>query len=488
MDTSRPAAAEPRVRPLCVDLDGTLVATDTVWEAMLQLLRHKPWRAWQLPVLAVGGRARLKCWLTGHVRLDAATLPYRPSVLAFLHEQKQLGRPLILATGADAAFARDVADHLKLFDDVVGTQAGCNCTGRGKCQAIAAALGPEAVFDYIGDSRADLPVWTSAERAYMVNPTPGVRRRVEAAGRVERVFTEPGAGNRFAALLVSMRPHQWVKNALLAVPMLVGQQLGDPLKWWALLAAIVCFSLATSAIYLVNDLFDLAADRQHPTKRRRPLAAGTLPIPWAVAAVPVLLLMAVGAAAALLPMQFAALVAGYVVLALAYSGAVKGKAILDVLWLAGLYTLRLVAGGVAVAVLPSPWLLAFAMFAFLSLAFAKRYAELVRIEHQHGTAAAGRDYHVTDLSLIGTVGPVAGYMSVLVFALYITSDDVQQLYPQYNALWLICPLLIYWLTRLWLKAHRRVLREDPVMFALTDPATYGVMGLIALVALVAAWH
>ncbi|MFA9480207.1 UbiA family prenyltransferase [Phycisphaerales bacterium AB-hyl4] len=480
---SKPGAA----RPLCVDLDGTLVATDTVWEAILHLLRYRPWVVWRLPVLAAQGLPNLKAWLADEVVVDVATLPYRSAVVEFLKQQKSDGRRLILATGADERFARDVAAHVGLFDEVVGTRTGRNCTGSGKCQAIASTLGDGVAFDYIGDSRADVAVWQSADRAYMVNPTSSVHRRVHAGGRLEQVFRDPGGGNRLMALLVSMRPQQWVKNLLLAAPMLLGQQLFDPVRWWLLLVAIACFSLAASVVYLINDLFDLKADRLHPSKRHRPLAAGVLPIPWALAAVPVLLVMALGLAAAVLPAAFVGLVAGYVALALMYSWAVKGKAILDVIWLAGLYTLRLIAGGVAVAVLPSAWLLGLSMFCFLSLAFAKRYAELGRIAREQGTAAAGRDYQVSDMSLIGTAGLVAGYMAVLVFALYINSDVVTELYTQPVALWLICPLLVYWFTRLWLKAHRQEMRDDPLMFTLTDPATYGVGLLVVIVAVVAAW-
>ncbi|MEX0745939.1 MAG: UbiA family prenyltransferase [Phycisphaeraceae bacterium] len=486
MPPTRPAEV-PALRPLCVDLDGTLVATDTAWEALLTLIKRRPWLALSVPVVALGGLAKLKCWLTGRVELDAAALPYRAQVLDFLREQKSAGRPLVLATGAHERVAQAVADHLGLFDDVIATDAKRNCIGPGKCEAIVGRLGP-AGYDYLGDSAADVAVCCDAREAYLVNPTARTRRRVAASGKLVEVFSDGEArGGRLWALVLGMRPQQWVKSGLLAVPMLVGQQFYDLMHWVWLVLAMASFSLAASAVYLLNDLFDIAADRQHSIKRHRPLAAGRLPIPLALLAVPVLLAAALLIGAVGVSPLFAGLVAGYVALGLAYTWAVKGKAILDVIWLAGLYVLRLIAGGLAVDVVTSAWLLGFAMFAFLSIAFAKRYAELVRVERQQGTAAAGRGYLVTDLTLLGTVGPVAGYMSVLVLALYITSDDVNELYETPSLLWLICPLLVYWLTRLWLKAHRRELREDPVMFTLTDPATYGVIAMILGVAVAAAW-
>lgn len=480
-----PAGDAAAGRPLCVDLDGTLVATDTAWESILLLLRHRPMEAALLPIVALRGEAHLKRWLAQRIIPDAATLPYRDAVLAFLRQEKLAGRKIILATAADANIAQAVADHLGLFDQVIATDGHNNCKGANKRQAIADALGA-AAFDYIGDSRADLPVWAAAEQAHLVNPSQRVYQQVQNMAQVGKVFRDGPASGWGRALILAMRPHQWIKNLLLAVPMLVGQQVADPHRWLLLAAAILTFSLTASALYLINDLLDLPADRAHPIKRRRPLASGALPIPLAMALALALLVAGPLLAVLWLPKGYLAALGAYAVLAGAYSLWVKGQAVLDVLWLAGLYTLRLIAGGVAVDVFPSAWLLGFAVFLFLSLAFVKRYAELAMIQQNQGQQALGRGYHVDDLGLVGVVGPVSGYLAVLVFALYINSQAVLELYQKPQLLWLICPLLLYWITRLWLLAHRKQLRDDPFLFAVTDPATYVVAALTAGIAAAAA--
>lgn len=262
-----------------------------------------------------------------------------------------------------------------------------------------------------------------------------------------------------------MRPHQWVKNLLVFIPLLVGHQWGSAVRILATTLALVAFSMTASAVYVLNDVLDLQADRRHPQKRRRPFAAGRLP----VTAAPVLLAVLLSLAALTclpLPGLFDACLSLYAVSSLAYALWLKWKPMIDVVLLAGLYTLRVLAGGVVADVTPSEWLLGFSLFMFLSLAFAKRHAELARLKSELKWGARG--YLVHDLGLIETLGAVSAYLAVLVLALYIHAPATRELYRQPVVLWLLCPLLLYWTSRLWLIARRGLLDEDPIVFAFRD--------------------
>ncbi len=464
------------MRPLCVDLDGTLVATDTLAETTLTLMRRRPWTVLQMPGWLLRGPAAFKGEVARRQKMDAAALPYRDEVVTFVRDARQMGRRVVLTTASARATAEAVAAHLGCFDDVLATDGDANLKGMRKLDAIRQRLGDQP-FDYIGDGHADLPVLQAASDAYLVAAPPGVAKAATKA-----VALVPPPDQPWGALVGAMRPAQWVKNVLLAVPMFVGWQLGDAWRWGALVAAILAFSLAASAVYLVNDLFDLAADRAHPTKRTRPLASGRLPLTWAMLASPVLVVIALLLSVVALPWAFTVTLLLYLAMTSAYSWLVKEVAVLDVLWLAALYTLRIIAGGEATAVVPSAWLLGFAMFLFLSLALAKRYAELARVHTEGGRNAAGRGYRTGDLSLLEAAGITAGYMTVVILALYINSEAVLALYTRPRLLWLGCPLLLYWITHLWLRTHRGQLDEDPVQFAITDPASYLVVFLMALTA------
>ena len=285
----------------------------------------------------------------------------------------------------------------------------------------------------------------------------------------------------------ALRPRQWLKNLLLLVPLLLAHDVSDLPRLQALGVAFAAFCCAASAVYVLNDTLDREADRRHPEKRLRPLAQETLSlraVPWLLTA---LLGVGFGLAIWLLPRVFTGLLATYVVANIAYSLFLKRVPILDVLVLAGMYALRLLAGGAAVDVEVSAWLLAFSLFFFASLAFAKRCAELGNVTQDNEAVIRGRGYLVTDISLIETMGVTSGYVAVMVLALYIHSDQAKDLYLQRALLWPVCPLLLYWISRLWLLARRKQLMEDPVLFAMTDRVSLFV-GLLS-VALVgfAAW-
>jgi 4-hydroxybenzoate polyprenyltransferase/phosphoserine phosphatase len=474
VDVPSPASEPAAPLPLYVDLDGSVIATDLLWESLLALARQRPLELLKVPLWLCQGRALLKRRLAEAARLDPASLPYRPEVLEFLRGLHNSGRRLILATAAEERAARSVADHLGIFDEVMASDGQTNLKGREKLRRIIDEVGTGR-FDYLGDSSADLPLWEKAGAAVLVGPSGGLLKRACAVCKPSKIFEVRRQRGR--AMLRAMRPHQWAKNVLLAVPLMASHQLHNLNALLHVICAIVVFSLAASSVYIFNDLLDLESDRKHPRKRLRPLASGDLPLTLGLAIAPMLALVSVGTAAVALGKPFALLLLLYLGMTTAYSLYLKRKLMVDVLCLAGLYTARIFAGGAAAGVVVSHWLLAFSMFFFLSLAFCKRYAELSRAELSE-KRVGGRGYFSVDLDLIRILGPVSGYLSVLVLCLYINSPDVLRLYAQPAALWLICPLLLYWITRVWFLAQRRLMEEDPVVFALKDRISY-VTGLVA---------
>ncbi len=478
------AAPTPSMTPLFVDLDGSLIASDALVESYfagfgrgvsLAVLRNLP-----------AGRAAVKAAVAEVGAPDPSLLPYRDDVLAFLREEHARGRPLVLATAATAAVAHEVAQHLGLFSDVLASDRRTNLKGRSKLEAIRGLCTARGwtQFAYLGDSRADLPVWREAVEAYAVAPGRRVRATLERDGKLVRSFSRPAI--RPAALLAELRPHHWLKNGLLLLPVLLAHRITDLALIAEVARAIVAFSLAASAVYVLNDLVDIDADRRHPVKRRRPFAAATLPL----ASGPVIAAVLVAAAFTFswltLPRPFTAVLALYLGATTAYSLALKRIPILDVITLAGLYSLRIFAGGAATAVPVSEWLLVFSIFIFTSLALCKRYSELARLAGASGEYAHGRGYTVTDVGLVASAGQTSGLLAVLVLALYLSSPQVQVLYHHAVFLWALIPLAMYWVLRLWLLARRGVVLEDPLLFAITDRASLAVCAVAGGIMLAAA--
>lgn len=470
-------AVSPDKPALCVDLDGTLLATDLLHESFVAALKRAPWVVMQCAGwLAAGGRPRLKEELARRAHLDVATLPYRSEVLEFIREERAAGRRIVLATASWKGLAEDVAAHLQLFDEVLATSPGENLKAESKARRLVSACGP-GHFDYIGDSRADRAIWRHARVAHVVGDPGVLLRGLPNAAQGQRVF-DGGKGRRARAraILDALRPHQWAKNLLLLIPLLAAHRVDDPAAVSAAFQALIAFCLAASSAYVLNDLLDLQADRAHPRKRRRALASGRLPISWGLALCIACLAGAVAFAASL-PRAFGAALAVYVVLTIAYSMALKRVVIVDVLSLAALYTLRLIAGGLAVAVPLSFWLLAFAVFLFFSLALLKRYTELAGIAGADGSPVPGRGYAGRDIDVVLAMGVASGLIGALVLALYMNGDTVTKLYRTPDVLWLLCPLYLYWIARMWLLGARAQMDDDPVLFAVRDVPTYFVLAL-----------
>ena len=464
------------LRPLCVDLDGTLVSSDLLAEAIVALLKQNLLYVFVLPVWLLKGRAHLKQQVADRVDLEVGLLPYHGPFVDYLKEQRATGRRLVLATGSNVKFAEAVASHLGLFDEVLASDAETNLSGPSKLERLRSAYG-EGKFDYAGNAKADLAIWARAGEAILVNPGAGVTEATRKLTRVAQVFDD--TGGRWRHYLKALRPRHWLKNVLVFVPLVLAHRLGEPMLVAQSGLAFLAFGLCASGVYVFNDLLDLPADRRHPTKRHRPFAAGKISIVSGAALIPGLLAATV-VLAWWLPPAFLAVMALYFVTNLAYSLRLKRSALIDVLVLAGLYTLRVIAGAAAVSVVPSFWLLAFSMFVFLSFALVKRYTELFQLREQGKDHAAGRGYHSVDLESLAQFGSTSGYMAVLVLALYINSETVKALYTYPEVIWLLCPLLLYIVSRIWLLARRGELDEDPVVFAMQDHRSQWSAGLGAI--------
>ncbi len=470
--------------PLCVDLDGTLIKSDTLLELLLKLLKRNPLYLLVLPLWWVRGRAQFKARVAAHETLEADRLPFQPQLIDFIREQHRAGRPTILVTGANRRTAAQVAAQAGCFDEVIASDETVNLAGAAKRDALVARFG-ERGFDYVGNELADLPVLAAARQALIAGPSLPLRRALRTARLpVARLFDDRPAA--LAALLSAIRVKQWVKNLLLAVPLVLAHEVADPRRLIAVAAAMFAFCLTSSAAYLLNDLLDLDADRHHPIKKHRPLASGALSITVAAAVAPALLVAAVAVALAL-PRPFLLSLLAYFVCTVSYSVYLKRVVLVDVIMLAGLYTLRILAGGAAAAVEISQWLAAFATFFFLSMALLKRYSELQRLVVEKRLAPRGRGYTTRDVQQIAAFGSGSGYVAALVMALYINSPEVTRLYSRPQLLWLMCVLVIYWISRAWLMADRGELDDDPILFALTDKVSYAVGILAGLVLLAASW-
>ncbi len=465
--------------PLCVDLDGTLVATDTLHENLLGLIRQAPQSLPRLPGWLLEGKAAFKHRVAAAAQIDVASLPYRQDLVDWLKTQRAAGRRLVLATAADAAIAGEIAGHLGLFDEVIASDGTRNLAGAGKRQALVERFG-ERGFDYAGNAAPDEQVWKSARQAIVVG-SGGIVERARRVAQVEQVFPLRRPGPR--VWIKAARLHQWVKNALVLVPPLLAHSILQPGVLVHSLLAFLGFGMCASSVYIVNDLLDLAADRQHPRKRFRPFASGELSAGSGIAAA-ALLLGGAAAVALSLNLNFAAALAAYYVVTWAYSLRLKQIALLDVMTLSGLYTLRIIAGAAATAVPLSFWLLTFSMFIFLSLGIVKRYTELEAGRHAGKSASPGRGYTASDQAVLMSLGTASGYCAIVVLALYINSADSAQLYAHHKPLWLICPLMLFWISRIWIRTARDQMVDDPIVFALRDRVSLVILGLLALIVLI----
>jgi 4-hydroxybenzoate polyprenyltransferase len=461
---------------LCVDLDGTLIATDLLHESLILLARQKPWYLLLVPFWIFLGKAHLKRCLAERVTISFSTLPYRETLVGWLRQEREIGRSVYLVTASDESLAAGVANHLGFFSGWFGSDGTVNLSGARKRKLLVDHFG-ERGFDYAGNSAIDLEVWRHASRAVVVSSDTRLVDATRKQASIDRTFATRRPSIR--TILKGIRTHQWIKNILVGVVLVASHKLLDLKAWQAAAEAFFALSFCASAIYVVNDLLDLESDRRHPTKRRRPFASGELPVAWGVALVPVLLGvgLAIGYA---LPRAAFGLLAIYPAISLLYSWFLKRKILVDVFTLSLLYTIRIVLGGAATGVACSSWLMGFSMFFFLSLAFAKRGSELFNLVSRRLEASSGRAYFTWDLAQMHSFGIASAFAAGIVFALYIHSNEILLLYREPNWLWIAVMVLVYWQCRICLLVGRGALDEDPVVFAARDRVTYAVGFVVAL--------
>lgn len=461
-------------RPLYVDLDQTLIAADVSLENWLSFAKQGIGPVLLLCWWLLRGRAFAKAMVARRVRINPATLPYREEVVEIVRSARADGRRVILASGSHHRHVVHVARHLGLFDRAVGTKGRQNLKGRAKLAWIARDAG--GPFDYIGDSRADRPIWSSACEGLTLGHDP--RQAHVASVHRRRV-------PRWRALLKAMRPHQWAKNALVCVPLATSGLWSEPLAILQSGLAVLLFSVTASGVYLINDILDIEADRAHRVKCRRPIASGALPIPIAISMGGALFTLPIVIAGLTLGGAFTAVLGTYLVLTTAYSLRLKQVMSLDVIVLACLYTIRIFAGSVAVSAPVSSWLLTFAIFFFLSLAYLKRYTELASNNQAPDRLVKGRGYVGGDIEVVMMSGIASGIVSILVLALFIKSASPTFRSGTPDLLWGLCLVLLYWLNRIWMMARRGQVSGDPIAFAITDRRSI-VLGVISLLLVLAA--
>ena len=467
--------------PIVVDLDGTLIHTDTLHESCLELLHHHSIQGLLLPLWLMHGKAHLKQKISEKISLNPETLPYNLELIAWLREKKALGHQLVLCTATDSKIALKIAAHLNFFDSVIASDGEINVAGKNKKDLLVNRYSEQG-FIYAANASIDLYVWNSAAQAVVVNASKNIIKKAAQISEVTKVFSQPPITLNIWRRV--FRLHQYVKNLLLFIPLVAAHQIGQLGSLNLLLLAFLSFSLCASAVYITNDLMDLESDRQHPRKRYRPFAAGIVPIKYGLILAPMTLMIS-GTLAYFVGSGFFAWLVVYFTLTLAYSLQLKRYVLIDCLTLAILYTLRIIAGAAAVVISLSFWLLAFSIFLFLSLAFIKRYAELEVQILQGNTQAHGRGYHTEDLPIIQTLGITAGYASTLVLALYLNSEAVINLYKMPQTIWPAIPLMLFWVSWMWMKAHRGEMHDDPIVFAIKDKTSL-VVGLLLLLTFVVA--
>ncbi len=468
-------------KTIAVDLDGTLINSDLLLETFLLLVKRNPLYLLLMPLWLLKGKAHLKAEIAKRVTLNPAALPYNLAFLQWLQLQREAGRDLWLCTASNYRLAQAIAEHLNIFQGVLASTDDTNLSGRTKAQRLVEKFNLKG-FDYCGNHQVDLAIWQVSAGAVIVNGGEQLKNKAAALTTIKATF--PASGKLLGPIFKALRMHQWAKNILIFVPLAAAHKLGDAFLLQQAILGFLAFGLCASSVYLLNDMLDLEADRQHPRKCKRPFASGELSLLVGFTLIPLLLLSAALLAANLPQLFWIALIV-YYALTVAYSFGLKRVVLVDTITLAALYTLRIVAGAMAVNVPLSFWLLLFAVFLFFSLALVKRYAELDAAQRLGKLNAAGRGYHIEDLPTLHSLGISSGYLCVLVLALYINSPIVDSMYQNPEAIWFLCVLLLYWISRVWLEAHRGRMHDDPVVFALKDKSSLAIGILAALTVLLA---
>ena len=467
---------------ICVDLDGTLIASDTLHELLLVLVKKNFLCLFFLPLWLFKGKAYFKYQIAKRVAINPKAFPYNKDVLDYIREQKKSGSIISLVTAANSRIAEAIADHLGFFDYVFASCENNNLSGLKKAKKCNEQFG-EGGYTYIGNAQCDLKVWKAAREAVVVSNKKALINKVAKMSKDSVILQAPGL--TFKGFLKAIRVHQYVKNLLIFLPFLVGlsQHIFSFTAFCNYIVAFCAFSLAASSVYLLNDMCDVASDRQHPTKCKRAIASGAMSMPAAFVMVCVFLGGAI-ALSSFLPIIFAEVLLCYLFTTLLYSFYLKSKVLIDVITLAGLYTIRVLAGMYLSVGGYSSWLLMFSLFFFASLAFLKRFIELDHLKKSGQLTVVGRGYHVQYLLLVQMFGITSGYISAMIFSLYLNSDKVMLHYKHCHFLYLMVPIILYWISRIWLKSLDGKVNDDPVVYAIQDRMTWLVCIIVTGVYLI----
>ncbi|MES2206326.1 MAG: UbiA family prenyltransferase [Pseudomonadota bacterium] len=462
--------------PLCVDLDGTLIYSDLLLESFLLLIKKNPFYSIIILYNFFQGKAALKAYIAKNITINPALLPYNITFLNWVKEQKTQGRSVWLCTASNEKLAYSISNYLKLFSGTFASSDTINLSGEIKSKRLVEQFGEKA-FDYCGNHLVDLAVWKKSHTAIIVNSNNDLIKNTSNHVQISKIFPSKKIST-IKLFCKALRLHQWIKNILIFLPLIAAHQWLDLHKLYYAFLAFLSFSLIASSVYVVNDMFDLENDRLHPRKKNRPFASGDLSLMYGLISAPVLFIIACSIAQ-FLPISFIAILFSYYILTFLYSLRLKRIVLVDTIVLATLYTSRIIAGGLALNIYLSFWLLTFSIFLFLSLSFVKRYAELkaLQLNSSQPLKTEGRDYHTDDMPIIHSYGVSSGYLSVLVLALYINSPIVVKLYRYPERISFLCVLLLYWISWIWLQTHRGNMDDDPLIFALKDKVSLIVLAL-----------
>ena len=458
--------------PLCVN-ERALLKTNVLNEAIFLRIKRNPLNLFLIPLWFLPGNSGRIRHLSQGISINWRTIPVRESIVKRMQAALEGNRRVFFLTSMPHTWAQELCAEIDCTKATIIDENAIATSDRSSLTDVFSA----AQFDYIGDGRRDLSICQSARRVLIVGSSRGAIARAKKIAAIDGII--PGDSAGLITFIKMIRTHQWLKNFLVLVPLLAAHRLMSLSNIRIAAAAFMAFCLCASSVYVLNDLLDLESDRQHFRKRNRPIAAGKIAVSQALG-VGLLFLVAAAWLALSISRLFTLTVAIYFVMTLAYSLRLKRQVIVDVMLLAALYTIRVVAGAVATTVVPSFWLLAFSMFLFLSLAVVKRYSEMLVTLSEDKQYAAGRGYSVEDLPVLLSLGVSVGIAAIVVLALYINDPATNRLYPATIWLWPVPPLMLYWVSRVWMKARRGEMHDDPVVFAMRDWQSLLTVALVGL--------
>ncbi len=457
--------------PLCVDLDGTLIKTNSLFEALLIALKKNPLRVFPLVGACFQSKAHVKHLLGEYIKDEPHSWLYNEELIAFLRDEHSKERTLILATASDHAIATSIAQELGIFDEVIASTVFAPVNASTKYKVLQQRFGKTS-FSYAGNSHADLSVWNIAASAVLVHTPKRIASLVQKSCRVEAEFPLPET-RTLKNIIREIRIHQWLKNLLLFIPPIMAHQIHHPYIFLQTTAGFFSFSFLASSMYIMNDLLDMHADRTHETKRMRPIALGTISAQDAIKIALLLVSASIALALFILPPAFLFVLLAYIVINALYSLRLKKVPYIDITVLASLYVLRIIAGGAATNIPTSVWLFFFAGCFFFYLASLKRVIELLHLK-QPQDIAPGRGYRKQDTAFLIRLGVAFSILSLVILGMYVGSTNVTHLYARPYLLLALLPLLALWMIRMWHLALAKKLPDDPVLFTSKDAISYGI--------------